>query len=437
MEEGHIPPVFNSLNVPDAVQLNIYAIRASENESLLKQYQSLILKHLDLPDDFWKKDEESNWRNESILTLGLREQYLRMTRNDLTVSHVPLAPDGTSKGGEKARLFVLSPLLKVERMHGFVDGDQDLPKRKTKMRKKTDKSKEEIDIDDWLDEALAEDEDGATGHRLGDKRAIPTKKKTINQNGTSKRAISTRKKPINQKGSITVESYNNGRFPELSPALRQFNAFVLAVDSLAKRLLQQDRRAFDDLELMATYHTHISKSDAYSSTRYKQSLEELENEYSEQPLSDCSINIKIKGAYIARTCQTPEGGIWKAPLLDTIEHLPRVFDSSKYVQSNLEELVGCGRNCYVQFLFHLGQLYERQATGRSGDDVYRGITLPVFRIVFWPVEEALVKRCVGKGNLWDIGKSNSSAPTTSYYAVTEGNSSDYVVLDEYGLPIRK
>jgi hypothetical protein len=228
-----------------------------------------------------------------------------------------------------------------------------------------------------------------------------------------------------------VRSSIHGRFPGLASAIQQFNAFILAVDLMAKRLLQQDRKALVDLELLSTYHTHVSKSDAYSSDRYKQSLEELEAEYSSAPLSDCNINISIKGDYIARTCTTPEGGIWKAPRLDTIEHLPDVFDVSKYEPSSLEELVQCGRNCYVQFMFHLGQLYERQATGHNGDGILRGMTLRVSRIVFWPIPNERVKKSVGNSNVWNVGLQNSVSSTTAFFA--EGGS--FVKMDEFGDPI--
>jgi hypothetical protein len=417
-EDSTPPPVFHPLPVTNAVQLNIYAI---SGDRLHEAYQELVLRHLTLPDGFWEDASTQGWRRQSILNLDLRSSFLRMTKNDLTVGNVPLAPDGAAMSLAACRLFFQSPLLEVVGMHGFLP-DEEASGRKQKSRKTSPQPDEqrkadEMNIDDWLEEELGSSGDEAAAAPSPKKRGRVAKK-------------------INQNGRITVRSSTDGRFPGLNDALVQFNSFVLAMDTLAKRLLKQDRKVLPDLELLATYHTHISKSDAYtSSNRYKQSLEELEAECESQPLTDCNINIKIKGGYIARTSSSPEGGIYRAPRLDYIEHLPDAFDVSKFEPSSLEELVQCGRNCYVQFLFHLGQLYERQATGRDGSGVYRGMTLRVYRIVFWPVADYRLERSTGPSNVWGASMHNSVSATTAFYAGGAGG--EYVKMDEFGRPIKK
>ena len=418
-DEDDAPRVFHPVSITRGVQLNIYAIEPGD-DGLVGAYEALLLQHLNLPVGFWDTShlDAQGWHKQSILTLQLPHQHLKMTRNDLTVKDVPLSDGSTGKG--ESRLFVLSPLLEVDSMHRFLPESQVYKKsrKKTSPQPATKDDDEEEDIDDWLDEEMMEEKS-------------PQQASSSSSKKDSKRG--RRSEKINQAGSITVRSGINGRFPMLSPAIEQFNAFVLAVDGVAKRVLQQDRRMLPNLEMVATYHTHIAKSDAYSSKKYRQSLEELQADHGGgEPLSECNINIKVKGNYIVRTSTSPEGGIYRAPRLDSIEHLPEVFKVEDYVPSSLEELVECGRGCYVQFLFHLGQLYERQATGRDASGVYRGVTLRVYRIVFWPIPERRMEMSVATGNQWGVSMHNSLAPTTAFYAV---NSTPYVALDEYGNPV--
>lgn len=424
MEEGRLPPVFHQLpSVKNAVQLNIYDIKpppVEEGGSLVEAYVELLVKHMDLPADFWSEDEAQSWHRQSVLSLHLQAQHLRMTKNDMTVSDVPLA-DG-STGGKNCRLFVLSPLLEVDGMHGFLP-DSNNKTRKTESSKSPASTK---DIDAWLDEVMASSSEGEDDEEGGEgsdrKRARPAEKK----------------KKINDNGTITVRSAINGRFPLLSPSIEQFNAFMLALDLVARQLLKQDRRMLPQLELCAVYHTHVQCQDAYTrGNRYRQSLEELNVEYRSAPLTECKINFKIKGNYIVRTNGSPEGGIFRAPRLDAIDHLPDAFNVDNFEPSSLEELVAAGNKCYVQFLFHPGQLYERYASGRSGDEVYRGITLRVYRIVFWPVSEHKLPPSLsrdGVRDLWTTSMGNSVAATTAFYAEATGQI--YVDYDEFGLPVR-
>lgn len=429
MEEGRPPPqpVFHKLPFRNAVQLNIYAIQPSAVEggpSLVEAYEKLLLSVIDLPEGFWEEEEARSWHRQSILSLQLPQQFLRMTRGDMTVSNVPLVSGGN--GEANCRVFVLSPLLEVDGMHGFLPETSSSPRQKKKKtaaaaEKKDDAAAEEMDLDSWLDAALA----AASGDEEEDES--PERKRV--RHTTAK---------VNDQGTITVRSATNGRFPLLNDAIMQFNAFVLALDLLARRLIQQDRRMQKSMELAATYHAHVQKNDAYtSSTRYRQSLDELEVEHRKSPIEECKINFKIKGNYILRTTTAPECGIFKAPRLDDIEHLPDAFDVDKFRPSSLQELVECGKNCYVQFMFHPGQLYERYATGRSSDEIYRGMTLRVYRIVFWPTSDRKIPSSVGAGaqNLWRGSMANSTSATTAFYAEASGNV--FVQYDEFGFPKTK
>ena len=431
--EGGPPPVFHELPFNNAVQLNIYAI---EGDGLVKAYERLLLENVKFPDGFWNVEEPEGWRRQSILGLNLPHQQLRMTMNDLTTSNVLLADGSTGK--KDCRVFILSPLLEVEGMHGFYpDGGQP---RKPKAKKVSEAiaTKEEIDIDDWLDEAAADSSESSpprsnTSAPRSNTSAPRSNTSAPRSNTSVKRERSPPK--INPNGRISVSGRINGRFPGLARSIEQFSSFVLAVDGLANRILSHDRRALKDLELLATYHTHVAKSDAYSSSKYRQPLEELQAAHEEggAPLTECVINLKVKGGYIARTSTSSlGGGVYKAPSLDTIDHLSDAFDPSKYVPSTLEELVQHGKNCCVQFLFHLGQLYERHSVDREGVSVYRGITLKVYRIVFWGVADRRIKPSVeGTGeSLWGVTMQKSLAPSTAFYSSCYGSS--YVEYDEFG-----
>ena len=143
-----------------------------------------------------------------------------------------------------------------------------------------------------------------------------------------------------------------------------------------------------------------------------QSLEEIVAEYESTGgvLDNCGIKMSLKHWYMAKC--NPGGCVWRAQYPQDMDHLAEAFDTQAYQKSSLQELDACGNKCHVQFLFHLGSLYEHRDLSES---LSRGITHETVSLVYWPHPEATPGDPVLDESALAAAQEASSSSSTSWW----------------------
>lgn len=244
-------------------------------------------------------------------------------------------------------LFVLSPMLEMERYNGGVP--------------RVEQQKPDDDDDDniWN---FFRDEGGEAVVR-------PVKRE---RNETSSRGGSS-----NEKVSMILKACNGGRFPLLDPAITIFNTFMLALDVFAKETLESIRGNEPKPDLVVNNHTHLS----ISTSRICKRLEDITDDYNTNNASishACSVKLGAKKTHMTKCA----GGVFEAPFPASMDHRGS-FDPSQFKTSSFDTLATVASHCHVQALFQIGCLYQHTAYKEAHREATRGITIEMHSIVFW------------------------------------------------------
>jgi hypothetical protein len=397
-EEGSCFSSLTTQGGSPVVILNIYKVAesAGKEANLLHVFRELLFRHIDLPKHFTAPAEAVGVFHQTFLKQSFVTAQGKTSRSDyLRVSRVALL-DGTTSA-DNCLLMVLSPLLEMEKSYQLSGSGN---------RSEVVVKEEGGGDDVW---SFFEQETSAAKKR-------PASEGRASSGGGAKKMSKTTNN--NNKATIYARCQSDGRFPFLNDALRIFGVFMMAVDVFAKEVILLDRQSFNrgGEGSYATNHTHISKADKFSTNnfnRHMQSLEEIVAEYESSGgmLDNCGVKLSLKHWYMAKC--NPGGCVWRARYPQDLNHLRDSFDTKLYQKSSLEELEACGNKCHIQYLFHLGAVYEHRDLSES---LSRGITHETVSIVYWPHPEGNPGSPILSESALGIAQDSSVAPATSYLA---------------------
>jgi hypothetical protein len=399
-EEGSCFSSMKTQGGSPVVVLNIYKVAqtAGKEANLLHVFRDFLFRHIDLPKHFTTPDPTAlaavGSFHQTILKQSFPSAQGKTSRSDnLRVSRVVLSDGTTSADG--CLLMVLSPLLEMEKTYQLTGS--------AGVRSEAVQEESGGGGADDLWSFFEQDASGGKKRPASEGRATTASKKTAKTNN-------------NNKATIYARCQSDGRFPFLNDALRIFGVFMMAVDVFAKDVILLDRQSFNLNDgSYATNNTHISKADKFSTNnfnRHMQSLDEIVTEYESSGgvLDNCGVKLSLKHWYMAK-CNPSSGCVWRARYPQDLDHLRDSFDTKLYQKSSLEELEACGNRCHIQYLFHLGALYEHRDLS---DSLSRGITHETVSIVFWPHPEGNPGSPILPETALAIAQDSSVAPATSY-----------------------
>lgn len=252
-------------------------------------------------------------------------------------------------------VFIVSPLLELEKL--FVEDldDEDLGEDDDK----NDNDDKDDDKDDDKEDNNNDDEEDYIAQYLPEAMATAARSTQIKRKG---------------RGTLILRAWCGGRFPDDSEDIATFAGFMLASGQFAQETM-------NDVvpDVMASYHTHLVKSDGVDigQKRYTLSLAELSAEYAASGrLDDCNIRFNFKAENLKRTNQQ-NSGVWELKFPRGYDYKSGFCTENGYFPSTLTKMASLQKRCHVQLVLRLGSFYEF----RNGQTtVNRGITFDVCSI---------------------------------------------------------